>query len=258
MGHQTSVIQLPDTTVSEHFTVVAMPAYRAALTLERTVNALPPRSADHLLLVDDASTDETVDIAHRLGIDVRVHDRNRGYGANQKTCYREALQLGATIIVLLHPDYQYDPRAVPALVAPILAGTADFTFGSRFACTGDPRAAGMPRYRYWGNRATTVIENMLLRTHFTEMHSGMKAYSRRFLETVPFDTYSDDFVFDTQILVDAVVHGFRLQEVAIPTRYTKESSSIGVGRSLEYVARSVLACAAARSRRRAATSTALA
>jgi glycosyltransferase involved in cell wall biosynthesis len=235
----------------DHFTVVALPAYRAELTLERTIRALPDSSADHLLLVDDCSTDGTAELARRLGIDVRVHDRNRGYGANQKTCYREALSLGATVIVLLHPDYQYDPQAVPALVAPILAGTADFTFGSRFACTGDPRAGGMPRYRYWGNRLSTTIENMLLRTRFTEMHSGMKAYSRRFLETVAFESYSDDFVFDTQILVDAVVGGFRIQEVAIPTRYTKECSSINVRRSLRYISQSIAACADGRRRLRA-------
>jgi len=229
-----------------HFTVVAMPAFLAAHTLEQTVRDLPASSADHLLLVDDASDDTTVEVARGLGIDVRVHDRNLGYGANQKTCYREALRLGATVIVLLHPDYQYDPKAVPALVAPIVAGTADFVFGSRFACTGDPRAGGMPGYRYWGNRAATLLENALLRTHFTEMHSGMKAYSRRFLESVPFERYSDSFVFDTQILVGAVLGGFRIQEVAIPTRYTSESSSVGVRRSLEYVARSVRVCVAAR------------
>ena len=162
------------TPAQDHFTVVTLPAYGAAATLEQTFRAIPAASADHLLLVDDASTDGTVDIARRLGIDVRVHDRNRGYGANQKTCYREALDLGATTVVLLHPDYQYDPGAVPALVAPILAGTADFTFGSRFACTGDPRAGGMPGYRYWGNRLTTLLENTLLRTHFTALIVGYR------------------------------------------------------------------------------------
>ncbi|HYA00428.1 MAG TPA: glycosyltransferase family 2 protein [Candidatus Binatia bacterium] len=234
-----------------HYTVVTLPAYKAEDTLERTVNALPDGAADHLLLVDDASPDRTVELARGLGIDVRVHDANRGYGANQKTCYREALQLGATVVVLLHPDYQYDPAAVPALIAPIVAGVADFTFGSRFACTGDPRAGGMPIYRYWGNRLTTSVENLLLRTHFTEMHSGMKAYSRHFLESVPFETYSDDFVFDTQILVAAVVGGFRIQEVAIPTRYSRESSSINVKRSLEYIGRSIEVCWHASGRRRA-------
>jgi glycosyltransferase involved in cell wall biosynthesis len=225
-----------------HFTVVTLPAYKAEGTLERTIGALPAGTADHLLLVDDASPDGTVDLARQLGIDVRVHDRNRGYGANQKTCYREALALGATVIVLLHPDYQYDPEAVPALVGPIVAGVADFTFGSRFACTGNPRAGGMPVFRYWGNRFSTVVENLLLSTHFTEMHSGMKAYSRRFLESVPFESYSDDFVFDTEILVAAVLGGFRIQEVAIPTRYTRESSSINVRRSLEYIGRSIDVC----------------
>ena len=233
-----------------HYTVVTLPAFHAERTLERTLRDLPERSADHVLLVDDASADATVPLAQRLGIDVRVHDRNRGYGANQKTCYREALALGATVVVLLHPDYQYDPLAVPALTAPILAGTADFTFGSRFACTGDPRRGGMPTYRYWGNRLATTLENWLLRTHFTEMHSGMKAYSRGFLESVDFEAFSDDFVFDTEILVAAVTGGHRIQEIAIPTRYTKESSSIDVGRSLEYIGRSVVACAAARRRMR--------
>ena len=236
----------------DHFTVVTLPAYKAEGTLERTIGALPAGSADHLLLVDDASPDRTVELARDLGIDVRVHDVNRGYGANQKTCYREALDLGATVVVLLHPDYQYDPGAVPALIAPIVAGVADFTFGSRFACTGDPRSGGMPLYRYWGNRFSTVLENLLLRTHFTEMHSGMKAYSRHFLESVPFNSYSDDFVFDTEILVAAVIGGFRIQEVAIPTRYTRESSSINVRRSLEYIGRSVGVCWRASGTRRAA------
>ncbi len=221
---------------------MALPAYKAEGTLRRTIGALPAGSADHLLLVDDASPDGTVALALGMGIDVRVHDVNRGYGANQKTCYREALDLGATVVVLLHPDYQYDPGAVPALVAPILAGVADFTFGSRFACTGDPRSGGMPVYRYWGNRFSTTVENLLLRTHFTELHSGLKAYSRRFLESVDFDSFSDDFVFDTEILVAAVVGGFRIQEVAIPTRYTRESSSINVRRSLEYIGRSIEVC----------------
>ena len=225
-----------------HFTVITLPAYKAEKTLERTIGTLPPGAGDHLLLVDDASPDGTVALARGLGIDVRVHDVNRGYGANQKTCYREALELGATVIVLLHPDYQYDPSAVPALIAPIVAGVADFTFGSRFACTGNPRAGGMPFYRYWGNRFSTVVENFLLGAHFTEMHSGMKAYGRRFLESVPYESYSDDFIFDTEILVAAVMGGFRIQEVAIPTRYTKESSSINVRRSLEYVGRSIEVC----------------
>lgn len=215
--------------------VVAMPAYRAARTLEKTVNALPANAADALLLVDDASPDDTVAVANRLGLQVRVHPKNLGYGGNQKTCYDEALRLGADIVVLLHPDFQYDPRAVPALVAPILAGRADFTFGSRFAGGADPRLGGMPLYRYVGNKLTTTLMNVLLGTQFTETHSGFKAYSRRFLEEAPYRHYSDDFVFDTQILLEAVAGAFAIEEVPIPTRYTMESSSISVSRSLRYI-----------------------
>jgi glycosyltransferase involved in cell wall biosynthesis len=230
--------------------VVAMPAYRAARTLEKTVNALPDNAADALLLVDDASPDDTVAVANRLGLQVRVHPKNLGYGGNQKTCYDEALRLGADIVVLLHPDFQYDPRAVPALVAPILAGRADFTFGSRFAGGSDPRLGGMPLYRYVGNKLTTMLMNMLLGTQFTETHSGFKAYSRRFLEAAPYRNYSDDFVFDTEILLEAVAGRFPIAEVPIPTRYTEESSSIGIRRSLRYIEQSLLLAWKTRHQRR--------
>ena len=154
---------------------------------------------------------------------------------NQKTCYQEALKAGADIVVMLHPDYQYDPKAVPLLIAPILAGDADMTFGSRFAGLGDPLGGGMPRYRYVGNRITTTAENWMLGARFTDMHSGLRAYTRRCLLSLPFLSYSDDFLFDTQFLVDAVTGGQRVVEVPIPTRYTKESSSISIVRSLRYV-----------------------
>jgi len=154
---------------------------------------------------------------------------------NQKTCYAEALAAGADIVVLLHPDYQYDPAAVPLLIAPIVAGDADMTFGSRFAGLGDPLAGGMPLYRFVGNRFSTIMENLILGSRFTEMHSGMRAYTRQCLETLPFKSYPDDFRFDSQMLVDAVTLGLRVVEVPIPTRYTEESSSIGIGRSLRYV-----------------------
>jgi len=215
--------------------VITMPAYRAAQTLARTVEDIPEGLASRLILVDDASPDETVEVARSLGLHVKVHPENRGYGGNQKTCYQEALTLDADIVVLLHPDYQYDPKAVPLLIAPILAGYADMTFGSRFAGLGDPRAGGMPGYRYFGNRLTTVLENLALGTHFTETHSGMRAYTRDCLLRMPFLGYSDDFWFDTQFLVDAVTSGMRVIEVPIPTRYTHESSSIAVGRSIAYV-----------------------
>ncbi|MGH7643888.1 MAG: glycosyltransferase family 2 protein [Candidatus Dormibacteria bacterium] len=233
-------------TPRESFTVVVMPAFCAEQTLEKTIAFLPREGIDHLLLVDDASPDGTVALAVALGLDVRRHERNAGYGANQKTCYTEALALGATAVVLLHPDFQYDPGSIPALLDPIRAGTADMTFGSRFAGGADPRRGGMPEYRYYGNRIATMIENRLLGTSFTEMHSGMRAYRREVLEALPFRSYSDDFDFDTQFLVGAQLRGLRISEVAIPTRYTVESSSISIPRSVQYVRRSISICYRAR------------
>jgi glycosyltransferase involved in cell wall biosynthesis len=225
-----------------------MPAFCAERTLEQTVASLPREGVDHLLLVDDASPDGTVALAIALGLDVRRHELNAGYGANQKTCYSEALALGATVVVLLHPDFQYDPASVPALIRPIQAGQADMTFGSRFAGGADPRRGGMPHYRYYGNKLTTAIENRLLGTRFTEMHSGMRAYRREVLEALPFTAYSNDFDFDTQFLVGAHLRGFRISEVAIPTSYTAESSSITIPRSIRYVMRSTSICWKARTK----------
>jgi 2-polyprenyl-3-methyl-5-hydroxy-6-metoxy-1,4-benzoquinol methylase len=221
-----------------HITIT-MPAYHAENTLERTVADIPPGIADELILVDDASTDNTVAVARGLPIQVYVHPENRGYGGNQKTCYLRAIERGADIVVMLHPDYQYDPQAVPLLVAPILSGDADMTFGSRFAGLADPRRGGMPMYRFVGNRVVTVAENLMLGSRFTEMHSGLRAYSRRCLLSLPFLRYTDDFSFDTQMLVDAVTSGQRVVEVPIKTRYTEESSSISVGRSLRYISESL-------------------
>ncbi len=215
--------------------VITLPAYRAEGTLERTLADIPAGVADEVILVDDASPDDTVTVARALGIRVVVHHANRGYGGNQKTCYQEAMKAGADIVVMLHPDYQYDPKAVPLLIAPILAGDADMTFGSRFAGLGDPLGGGMPRYRFIGNRLTTSLENWMLGARFTDMHSGLRAYTRECLESLPFLGYSEDFVFDTQLLVDAVTSGQRVVEVPIITRYTKESSSISILRSLRYV-----------------------
>lgn len=230
--------------------IITLPAYHAADTLARTVEDIPIQFADELILVDDASIDTTVDVARSLGgISVYVHPENRGYGGNQKTCYTKALDHGADIVVLLHPDYQYDPKAVPLLVAPILGGYADMTFGSRFAGMSDPRSGGMPRYRYWGNRITTSVENALLGCHFSEMHSGLRAYTRRMLLSVPFLNFTDDFAFDSQMMVEAITSGLRVIEVPIPTRYTKESSSISVLRSLKYVGESVRRAGAASMRK---------
>lgn len=217
-----------------------MPAFQAEGTLEQTIADIPAGAADELILVDDASVDNTAELARGLGIEVHVHPENRGYGANQKTCYTTALRTGADVVVLLHPDYQYDPKAVPLLVAPITGGYADMTFGSRFAGLGDPRAGGMPLYRFVGNRITTFLQNMAMGTRFTEMHSGLRAYTRECLLSQPFLSYTDDFAFDSQFLVDAVTSGVRVVEVPIGTRYSKESSSISVLRSLKYVSQSLL------------------
>jgi 2-polyprenyl-3-methyl-5-hydroxy-6-metoxy-1,4-benzoquinol methylase len=219
--------------------VITLPAYRAEHTLAKTVADIPPGIADEVILVDDASPDHTVEVAEALGIRVFVHAENRGYGGNQKTCYQQALADGADVIVLLHPDYQYDPKAVPLLIAPILAGQADMTFGSRFAGQGDPRAGGMPLYRYVGNRVTTTVENAMLGSRFTDLHSGLRAYTRDCLLSLPFLRYTDDFSFDSQMLADAATGGQRVVEVPIPTRYSRESSSIDVPRSLRYVAESL-------------------
>lgn len=231
--------------------IVAMPAYKAADTLEKTVYDLPRESIDDIILVDDASPDSTAEVARRLGIHTIEHSENRGYGGNQKTCYDAALRRGADVVVLLHPDYQYDPKMVSDLVAPILSGEADFTFGSRFRLHWrDPLRGGMPLHRWVGNRLTTFIENLLLGTNFTEMHSGFKAYNRYFLENVPYHDYSDAFVFDSQMLVDAVLaRRFRIREVAIPTRYTEESSSASIYNSLKYVFLTVIYALRGRFRR---------
>lgn len=216
--------------------MITMPAYKAALTIEKTFRDIPAGSFDKVLVVDDASPDGTAAVARDLGLEVRKHPQNRGYGGNQKTCYDWALSEGADVVVLLHPDYQYAPHRVPALVEPILQGRADFVFGSRFADGGRPMDGGMPLYRYIGNRFTTSIENMALGTSFSELHSGMKAYSRRFLELIGYHDFSDLFVFDSQMLIRAVVLDFRIEEVAIETRYAEESSSVDIPSSIRYIA----------------------
>ncbi len=216
-------------------TIITMPAYRAEKTLERTYREIPPRYVDEVLVVDDASPDDTVGVARQLGLPVRRHPENRGYGGNQKTCYDWALERGADIVVLLHPDYQYAPHRVPALIEPILTGQADFTFGSRFVDGGRPLKGGMPFYRYVGNRFTTAVENLSLGTSFAELHSGMKAYSRRFLQLINYRQFSDHFIFDSQLVIRAILLDFRIQEVPIPTHYSEDSSSVDVVNSVKYI-----------------------
>ena len=214
--------------------VVVMPAYNAAKTLERTYADIPRDVVDHVILVDDVSADETVVIAERLGLHVVSHRQNRGYGGTQKTCYDTALAEGAEVVVMVHPDYQYDATRIPDLIAPIVAGTADLMLGSRFL--GDPLAGGMPRWKYMSNRFLTTVENVAFGLQLSEYHTGFRAYSRQLLETLPYRLDSDDFVFDQELIAQAVAAGFRdrIGEVAVPTRYFAEASSVGPRRSIVY------------------------
>jgi glycosyltransferase involved in cell wall biosynthesis len=212
--------------------VLVMPAYNAETTLRRTVADIP-KIVDHVILVDDGSTDGTVELARRLNLDTIVHDRNRGYGANQKTCYAEALRRGADIVVMVHPDYQYTPKLVPALAHCISSGLYDVALGSRIL-GGRALAGGMPLYKYVANRALTAFENVLVGQKLSEYHTGYRAFSRRLLETLPLRENSDDFVFDNEVLIQAAFFGFNIAEVTCPTSYQPDASSIGVRRSLTY------------------------
>jgi glycosyltransferase involved in cell wall biosynthesis len=212
--------------------VLVLPAYNAVTTLARTVAEIP-KMVDEIILVDDGSTDGTADLARRLGLCTVVHERNRGYGANQKTCYVEALARGADIVVMVHPDYQYTPKLVPALAHCIASGLYDVALGSRIL-GGRALEGGMPLYKYAANRALTAIENLLVGQKLSEYHTGYRAFSRRLLETLPLDENSDDFVFDNELLVQAAYFGFEIAEVTCPTSYLPESSSIGVRRSVVY------------------------
>jgi glycosyltransferase involved in cell wall biosynthesis len=211
-----------------------MPAYNAAETLERTYADIPHDLVDHIILVDDVSQDETVEIAKRLGLDVVVHRQNLGYGGNQKTCYDRALAEGGDVVVMLHPDYQYDATRIPALIAPILGGERDLMLGSRFL--GDPLAGGMPRWKYVSNRFLTIVENLAFGLRLSEYHTGLRAYSRRLLETIPYRLNSNDFVFDQELIAQVVAAGMgdRIGEIAVPTRYFEEASSVGFRRSVVY------------------------
>ncbi len=211
-----------------------MPAYNAARTLAQTVGLIPRDLVDHLVLVDDGSRDATVQIARELGIDVVPHHHNAGYGANQKTCYTIALQLGAHVVVMLHPDGQYDPKLIPELVQPIVEDRADFVLGSRMLTEGGARAGGMPAWKRAVNRALTRVENAAMRTRLSEAHTGYRAYSRSFLETVPWRRNADDFVFDTQVIFQAVAFGQRIVEVPVSTRYEADSSNISLRDAVAY------------------------
>ncbi|MBN1221450.1 MAG: glycosyltransferase family 2 protein [Anaerolineae bacterium] len=213
--------------------VVIMPAYNAAQTLEQTYADIPMAVVDHIILVDDVSQDQTVEIAQRLGLQTIVHVQNKGYGGNQKTCYLEALKAGAEIVVMLHPDYQYDSTRIPELIAPIQGDEFDMMMGSRLS-GGGTLAGGMPLYKYISNRFLTMVENLVLGQHLSECHTGFRAYHRRVLTTIPFLLNSDNFLFDTEVIAQTVAFGFRIGEIAVPTRYFAEASSVNFKNSVIY------------------------
>jgi glycosyltransferase involved in cell wall biosynthesis len=213
--------------------VVVMPAYNAAKTLRMTYAELPRDVVDLVILVDDGSSDETIRIARELGLELFVHNRNYGYGANQKTCYREALRAGAGIIVMVHPDYQYDPTLVPEIIAPIQRGEADVVLGSRLL-GGDPMRQGMPWWKYISNRFLTWLENRAFRLNLAEYHTGYRAYSREALEAVNLEMNSDNFIFDQEIVAQFVEAGARIAEVPVPTRYFPQASSASFMQSSVY------------------------
>src|SRR5499426_2041906 len=213
--------------------VVVMQAYNAARTIERTYREIPLDLVDDVIVTDDASGDETVAIARRLGLHTLVHERNQGYGGNQKTCYAEALRLGADVVVMLHPDYQYTPKLLPAMIGLVTDGPFDVVLGSR-VLGGRALAGGMPLYKYVANRALTAAQNLLCSAKLSEYHTGYRAFTREVLESLPLLENSDDFVFDNQMLAQILVAGFEVGEVSCPAAYFEEASSINFRRSMKY------------------------
>lgn len=213
--------------------VVVMPAYNAEKTLKNTYSDIPMEKVSSIILVDDGSTDGTISIAKALNLKVFAHKKNYGYGANQKTCYIEALKDGADIVVMLHPDYQYDPKLLPEMIKPIEEGWADMVLGSRLLVD-NALKSGMPWWKYIGNRVLTTLENLVLGQKFAEYHTGYRAYSRKLLASLPFQLNSDRFVFDQEIIFQTVYSGFRIVEIPVPTRYFPEASSASFITSVIY------------------------
>lgn len=213
--------------------VIVLPAYNAAKTLNRTLDEIPAQLRKHIILVDDASKDNTVELAKQAGLTVFEHQRNKGYGGNQKTCYQKALEAGADIVVMLHPDHQYDAVVIPDLVWPIIRGQADAVFGSRML-GGQPLEGGMPVWKYIANVLLTALANIVFRRYLTEIHSGFRAYSKKYLQTVRYEENNNDFVFDTEIIAQGMACNLTFQEVPIVTRYFPEASSISLRRSITY------------------------
>uniref|UniRef100_A0A7C4LN30 Glycosyltransferase family 2 protein n=1 Tax=Schlesneria paludicola TaxID=360056 RepID=A0A7C4LN30_9PLAN len=211
-----------------------MPAYNAARTVERTVADIPAGSVDEIILVDDGSSDNTLEVARQLGLTVVAHERNLGYGGNQKTCYRLALDAGADYVVMIHPDYQYDSRLIPVAVEILRLGICDVVLGSRIRTRAEALAGGMPKWKYLANRCLTFTENVALGQNLGDFHSGFRAYHRHVLETIPYPRNSNDFVFDSQFLAQAVHFGFKIGDIPVPVRYFDEASSINFRRSVTY------------------------
>ena len=213
---------------------VVLPAYNAEKTLEKTISDIPKGSYDSIILVDDASTDHTVDLAEKLKLDVFVHKRNKGYGANQKTCYTNALEKGADIVVMLHPDYQYDPKLIPYMTGLINEGICDIVLANRIRTRNEALSGGMPLYKYIFNRLLTFIENLFLGLNLGEYHTGYRAFSKKALKSVPYLNNSDDFVFDQQILIQSAFFNLKIGEIPVPAKYFSEASSINFSRSAKY------------------------
>jgi len=211
-----------------------MPAYNAELTLEKTFRDIPQGSVDEVILTDDNSSDRTIEIAKRLGITVICHSENRGYGANQKTCYDAALEKGAEVIVMIHPDYQYDPRVIPFAIGFLSSDICDIIIGSRIRTRHEALEGGMPLYKYISNRFLTMMENIILGQNLGDFHSGFRVYKREVLQRIDYRQNSNDFIFDTEFLAQAIFSGFRIGDIPIPTRYFPEASSINFKRSLKY------------------------
>ena len=216
----------PAPDVGKGKTIVVLPAYNAARTLEATIRDIPDGYVDEIVLVDDCSQDDTVKIARDLGLVVIEHEENRGYGANQKTCYTEALSRGADYVMMVHPDYQYDSRMLPSFLGVLQLDICDVVLGSRIRCRKEALDGGMPIHKYFANRILTLFENVGLGQNLGDFHSGYRGYTRKVLETIPFMNNSDDFVFDSQFLVQSVYFGFRIGDVPVPVRYMDEASSI--------------------------------
>lgn len=215
--------------------IVVMPAYNAARTLKRTIDDIPKGLVKEIILVDDKSRDRTVSIAKKLGLTVYAHRQNRGYGGNQKTCYKKALAKQADIVVMLHPDYQYDSSLIGELVRPILKGRAQVMFGSRIRTREEALAGGMPHTKYILNRLFCIFENAVLGVNFSEHFSGFRAYSKSVLETLPIENFSDDFVFDQEFMISAIAYGYHISEIPIPIRYFSEASSIQFIRGTKFL-----------------------